>query len=278
MVRPIDFSRKRETVEIIADSIVFLRTEGKHLLKITAVYILPFLIIYTAAQLYMQSKYAGFLELAMKKEPDQLVREAGPFYLNLLITLGFNVFVQSLFCAVIYTYIQAYIFKGRNNFSLQDITPVFFTNALLTLATGFAVTALSVSGLFLCILPGILLANSLSLAVFIAVYERKGVLNAMIRSWFLVRGHWWGTLGLNVLGILIIWITGSILSLPVALAGGENLLNSTPGSISEMATDWRWWVTGGSLLISTIASVLSYLFWVLQYFNLSEREKEVAGR
>jgi hypothetical protein len=278
MARPIDFSRKRETVEIIADSFVFLRTESRQLLKITAVYILPFLIIYTAAQLYMQSKYAGFLELALKKEPDQLVREAGPFYLNLLITLGFNVFVQSLFCAVIFTYVQAYIFKGRNNFSLQDITPVFFTNTLFTLATGFTVTIASLSGLFLCIIPGIILANSLSLAVFIAVYERKGVMNALIRSWYLVRGHWWGTLGLNMLGILIIWITGNILSLPVALAGGENIFSSPPGGIKEMASDWRWWMAGGSILFSTVASVVSYLFWALQYFNLSVREKEASGR
>ncbi len=278
MASPIDFSRKRETFEIIADSFIFLRTESKQLLKITGVYILPFLIIYTAAQLYMQSKYAGFFELALKQEPDQLIREAGPFYLNLLITLVFNVFVQSLFCAVIFTYIQAYIFKGRDNFSLQEITPVFFTNALVTLATGFTVTIASLSGLFLCIIPGIILANSLSLAVFIAVYERKGVLNAIIRSWILVRGQWWGTLGLNLLGILIVWMTGNILSLPVAMAGGENFFSSPPGSIKELASDWRWWITGGSLLISTATSVVSYLFWALQYFNLSEREKEVAGR
>jgi hypothetical protein len=277
MARPIEFSRKRETFEIIADSFVFFKTESKQLLKITGVYILPFLIIYTAAQLYMQSKYAGFLELAMKKEPDQLVREAGPFYLNLLITLGFNVFVQSLFCAVIFTYVQAYIFKGRNNFSLHEITPVFFTNALFTLATGFSVMIVSLSGLFLCILPGIILANSLSLAVFIAVYEGKGVLNAMIRSWLLVRGHWWSTLGLNLVGILIIWITGNILSMPVALAGGENIFSSPPENIKEMASDWRWWMTGGSILFGTVASAVSYLFWALQYFNLSEREKEVSG-
>jgi hypothetical protein len=109
------------------------------------------------------------------------------------------------------------------------------------------------------------------------VYEGKGVLNAMIRSWLLVRGHWWSTLGLNLVGILIIWITGNILSMPVALAGGENIFSSPPENIKEMASDWRWWMTGGSILFGTVASAVSYLFWALQYFNLSEREKEVSG-
>jgi hypothetical protein len=273
MVQPIEFRKKRETGEIITDSLVFIRTEFKPLAKLTALYVFPFLILYTIAQLYLQSKYAGVFDLINKADPEKLVREMGPFYVNLLVTVLFDIFVQSLFLAVVYTYIQAYIFKGRKSFSLSEVTPVFFSNTLITLTTGLAVTAIAVSGLFLCILPGIILANSLSLAVFIAVYERKGFRDALVRSWYLVKSQWWNTFALNIVGIVVIWMTSYFLSIP-AFFNHFDMSSQQNMNLSVILSDWRWWNIGLSMLFSSLASIIAFLFWALQYFNLAEREKD----
>ncbi|MEP6757581.1 MAG: hypothetical protein ABJB55_00130 [Actinomycetota bacterium] len=66
-------------------------------------------------------------------------------------------------------------------------------------------------GLILLIIPGIIFAVFLSMAVPAFIVERLGVTASMSRSWNLVKGAWWHTLGVIVVAGIIAGIVTSIL-------------------------------------------------------------------
>ena len=132
------------------------------------------------------------------------------------------------------------------------------------------VTVFALTGLFFFILPGIFIANTLSLAMFVAVFENKGVGNAIERSWRLVRKNWWQTLALNISGILIVYLSSIIFSLPLYV---YDIFNAPPTG-AELQLDnlpaWRLGMMGLSVAVSSLFTVVPFIFLALQYFNLSE--------
>ncbi len=69
------------------------------------------------------------------------------------------------------------------------------------------------------------------------VLERRSVRNSIVRSWTLVRGYFWRTLGILLLVMVIVWLAGQVTSIPVSivfsLAGP--LLFPTGGSADPTA-------------------------------------------
>ncbi|GAA4222040.1 hypothetical protein FHR32_004209 [Streptosporangium album] len=63
------------------------------------------------------------------------------------------------------------------------------------------------------------ITTRLALAAPVAVLERRGVLASLRRSWTLVNGGFWRTLGILLLTQLIAGLTATLLSLPFTLAG-----------------------------------------------------------
>ncbi len=274
MDTPVNFPQKRETGEIYRDSLKFLRGEWKPLARILAIYVLPFILIYASAQVFMQMKLTGSAEVIRDMDPDKLVKEIGPLYKNLMITLAFYLFVQSLFMAAVFSYIQMYLIRGRNGFSSGEVVPNLSSNALLAVGATFSVALVSFWGLFLLIIPGLILANSLSLTPFIAIYERKGIYPALLRSFTLTGKAWWHTLVLNLTGILILWGVNILLTLPITAS--TTLAEPASGGTSPnpILETWQWVYTGASLGISSLFVLVAFLFQAFQYFNLTTRYPE----
>ena len=186
--KEIQFRKKRETGEIIADTFAFLKQEFRPLAKIVLIYVIPFIILYAALQVDVQRK---LLDSGIMNDPSLIMNNPGPFYKNVIIILLFNVFVQALFIAAVYSYIEMYIKEGKGNFTLHEVTSRLFHNSLLALGAGVALTVIVVLGLMMFIVPGIYFANTLSLSVMILIFEKKGLNHALTRSWKLVNSLWW---------------------------------------------------------------------------------------
>lgn len=266
----IQFRKKRELGDIISDSFQFLKHEIKPLLRLTTFYVLPFIILYGIAQVYVQRKILGNVDFS---NPDMLKSNLGPIYSNILFTSLFSLFVQSLLAGAFYTYLDAYIKKGKGNFELHDITPHLFSNSLLALGANLVLFFTVILGLFLCIVPGVYFGNSLSLVVMIIIFEKRGVGNALSRSWSLVHSQWWNTFLLNLIAFLIIMATSFVLSIPSIIAG----VGSSVISMKETGTinypDWYWVLLAISTIITSVLWLIPYTFLAFQYFNLDERTK-----
>lgn len=264
------FNQRREPGEIIQASFTFLRAELKNLLRLTATYILPFMVLFAIAQVLLQMKISDAARLIPDTKPELLLQKLGRFYGNFMIIIFFNTFVLALYAALIYSYIAEYIQKGRGNVSETAISAQLFHYSARAIVTAFTVTVLSFTGLMFFIIPGILIANSLSLAVFVAVFEKQGTFYSINRSWALVRQQWWTTFSINIIGVLLIWLTSIAATLPVYLHDYLTVPNPDAG---EVIPQWHWWVSGVSIVVSSMAAVFPMVFLAFHYFNLREREK-----
>lgn len=272
------FEKKREPGEILTDSLLFLKIEFMSLARLTAIYVLPFMVLMAIVQVYMQIKLSEATEIINQLEPDRFVSELSGLYGNLLLFILFNIFVQSLLAALLYTYLQLYIRKGTGNFTQSDISTLLFPNSLRALAAGFSVTVLSLIGLVFCILPGIVVANSLSLAVFIGVFENKPAGYSIVHSWILVKRQWWVTLSLAIIGILFMWMISIVFTLPVFIIESFPSFFTDPANQETGGQQLRWIISGISVVLSSFAALFPMTMMAMQYFNLIEREKEENGR
>lgn len=266
--KEIQFQKKREVGEIITDSFKFLQQEYKPVLKLVVTYVLPFLVLYAFIQIQVQQKFIGKIDLA---DTENLMANIGPFYKNLFMSGIFSLFVQSLLISTYYSYVEAYIKNGKGNFTLSDITPLLFSNGLIALKANLLYFIIVLTGIFLCIVPGIYFANTLSIVVMVYMFERRGISNAFLRTAFLVNTQWWNTLILNLLAIIIIWLTGFILTIPTMFMGID--LSITGIMDIEKIPMQYWIVSGFATVISSALWIIPYTFWAFQYFNLDERTK-----
>ena len=267
--KEIKFRKKRELGHIISDSFEFLKQEAKPISYMLLVYILPFVVLYAAGQVYMQRNVFSQIDLS---DQEALLENIGPFYKNLFMILFFGLFIQSLLAGTFYSYIEAYVKKGKGNFELADISTNFFANSLLAMGANFVFAILMFLGIIMCILPGIYFANTFSLLLFIFIFEKKGLNDALTRSWKLVNSQWWNTLLINLVAIVIIWTASMLMSIPTMLMGVTSNIFSTTESNPLDYPDWFWFVQGITVVISTLLLIIPFTFQAFQYFNLEEIE------
>ncbi|TNF40580.1 MAG: hypothetical protein EP310_08635 [Bacteroidetes bacterium] len=267
----IQFRKKREIGDIYTDSFQFIKQEHKPLSKLIAVYVLPFMVLYGFVQIYLQKNVISKIDFT---DQETLFTNIGPIYLNIFLFSLFGLFVQSLLIAAYYTYIDAYVKKGKGNFDLADITPQLFSNGLLAIGASLVIFIVVIIGLILCIVPGIYFANSLSLAFIILIFEKKGLGNALMRSTSLVNTQWWSTFLINITGIILIWTAGFVMSIPAIVAGFTgNVFDSAPAQVDY--PEWYWVMIGISTVVSSVLWIIPYTFLAMQYFNLEERMNQI---
>jgi hypothetical protein len=269
--KEIQFRKKREIGDIFTDTFEFIRQEYKPISKLVVVYVLPFLLLYGVVQVYLQKNVISKIDFS---DSETLLANIGPLYLNVFLFALFGLFVQSLLIATYYTYIEAYVKKGKGNFDLSEITPHLFSNGLLAIGASLVIFIVVMFGLILCIVPGIYFANTFSIAIIILIFEKKGLGNALMRSSLLIKSEWWSTFLINIAGIVLIWTASFIMSLPLILTG------LSVGIISQSQTpveypDWYWVVIGASTVVSSVLYIIPYTFLAFQYFNLDERTKNI---
>ena len=86
-------------------------------------------------------------------------------------------------------------------------------------------------GFLALIVPGVWLAVGFSVAVPVLLLERAGPVAALRRSLGLVSGRWWATLGVLLLGQLLVGLVGALLqgvvmSVPAGLSDGEHVVGA----------------------------------------------------
>lgn len=88
-------------------------------------------------------------------------------------------------------------------------------------------------GYLLLIIPGIIFGVFFAMAMPAFIVERKGITASMSRSWQLVRGSWWHTLGV----IVVAGILAGIVSGAIGAIGGSTLIGSWIfGAIGQIIT------------------------------------------
>ncbi len=266
---PIRFTKKREFGEIIVDSFSFLKQEHKPILKLVILYVFPFVVLHAIVTVHFQKNILFKVDLS---DPETLMSNLRPVYFNLFLFSLFGIFVQAMLIGAYYSYIETYIKKGPGNFDFNEVTEQLFANGLLALKAGAFWFAAVFFGLILCFVPGIYFATSLSLVFIIAIFEKEKIGTAVVRSMLLVNTQWWNTFMLNVFGVVIIWLIGFLLTLPLNFTGSSEVISASLNAMpASQMTDWHWFISGFSTAVSSLLWLIPYTFLSFQYFNLKER-------
>lgn len=137
-----------------------------------------------------------------------------------------------------------------------------FTRLIPLLLAGLLAVVGVTIGLFLLVIPGIWLAVMLTMTPQVMALEDLGIIESLRRSFDLVRGHWWLTVGFLVLVGFLGNAAGQVVqlvALPLIAVGGVS------GSI---ALAFVFGVLVQGLLISAIAVMTT--FW---YIDLRARKE-----
>ncbi len=140
-------------------------------------------------------------------------------------------------------------------FGLKRFFPILWATILILVASSV--------GLLFYLAPGIWLFTSWSVTTPVLVVENKGPLQAMARSFDLVRRRFWPALGTVALSYLVYFAVGQVIGLitsAITFAGGST-------------------TTGTDLWVSTIGSTISSVFvlpflaavFIVLYFDLRVR-------
>ncbi len=143
--------------------------------------------------------------------------------------------------------------------------------------------------LFIIVLAGgiIFLILRLFFALTAVAVEDIGPIDAFKKSWFLVGGHWWRTLGILIVFTLLSGFAISIISVPIMFGSmwkdykdlftvmGQTHGNIDPGYLRNMQRGMGHVIGIGSGVSSFLSLLITPVFTVVMYFDLRARHEDL---
>jgi hypothetical protein len=239
--------------EILDAGIKVVTRHWRPLVKSVVLIVLPLAVITTLLvaaidpdQLELEPENSAPLG---EENATQLAGMAVSLFFGLLTFLGVTIACFKIVCD---GWLGATPDVGRSlRFGLRRAWPAFVMTLVWT--AGVAVASL-------LIVPGIWLAVLWALALPALLFERTGPLAALGRSAALVRGRWWATFGLVLVGFVLVSLFGTLVSLiPQSVAEGvapeSAVVNGIAGVIGA---------TVGGVILYPYSSALLTLMYVDQ--------------
>ncbi len=142
-------------------------------------------------------------------------------------------------------------------YALRRLPAVVAVSILATLFVGL--------GLIACIVPGIYLWGAFYVAIPVVLVEGVGPIRALGRSRQLVQGRWWGTIGVALVGtILVSVVTAVLTALFLGLAFANPAKNTVTGFVVS---------TLSTTLASTVTTPAVAAFATVLYIDLRVRKE-----
>jgi hypothetical protein len=190
-------------------------------------------------------------------------RETTTLITGFVIALLLNALAGKLAQAACFRAVtDAYLGEGSGwrsslRFALRRLPAVVAVSILSTIFIALGTIA--------CIVPGVYLWGAFFVAVPALLVEGIGPMRALRRSRELVRGRWWGTFGVALLGYVLVFIVGGTLSgLVLGLAFASPAQNTATGFVLNVAA-----TTISSMLTTPAVAA----FAIVLYIDLRVRKE-----
>lgn len=131
-----------------------------------------------------------------------------------------NLFIWlSLFVVMLYTtcYMAVYAKSPDGTVKSSEVWPKVFSSILPVFAASIIYTILMCIGFVFCLIPGIIIFVYLYFYMYAYIVEDTGVVESLQRSYELVKGNWWVTLGYLIVFGIISFILSLIFAIPTLL-------------------------------------------------------------
>ena len=273
--KKIELYKTRDFGAKINATIEYIRQNFGPLIKIVLLIVAP---VGLLASIIFSNFFATMMSFsanpeAMNEDPVAFLSVMGTNYLLLML-------VALLTYSFMYSSIYSYI-KMRNEREekpeVLEVLRVAIGKVPGVIALMILVGIVSVFGMVFFIIPGVFLAITLSLSVPIYLFEEKGIGDAFGKSFKLIKGKWWSTLGIIFVSSLIASMVSYVFIIPMyVMMVGQMFSHVNEGGDPEAVFEiFSSWYTSAAMAFAMIGSYLTYLIPItalaFQYFNLSER-------
>ena len=265
---PVELRKVRDFGEIISDTFLFVKQNWKPLLKTYLVICGFFVVASLLVTIFNQMRMVDTLTeygTGYRRSPF-----ASIFSFSYFLSVFLALIVYSIMALTCFSYIAIYVQKGNQTPTISEVWGFVKYYFFRFIGCAILLDILILLGFIFCIIPGFYLMPAMSLALPVMVMENAGFGYAVNRSFRLVKGNYWLTLGVIFI-MLIIVITGMlVLTLPINLF--------TVGTM--LVTGSR--LTYTSVILSAIAQHICMVFNLLPgigiaftYYSLTEKAEGI---
>lgn len=183
--------------------------------------------------------------------------------------------------ATAYHYMSAYEIHGKGNFTINDVGKGLFMTVLKIFGASLVLGLLSLPLFLFVAIPFIggfvlfallaFISVNLSLFPFIIAHEKAGIGSAFLKSFKLLKGKFWFSLGLYVVFVIIVYFTLYASIIPMVVVGVATPLIGATSQIGTIVMIAMFAVIIFFIYIMLITT-MNILFG-LQYFNLLVRKE-----
>lgn len=302
----IQFRERRDFGRKVTATFEFLKQNFKSLFR-SLLYIAgpPALL----ASIFGSSFYSRFMNISMMAgrnsgDPEAVLAsfQTVNFWLEMVGMFLFMLITAVITCSVVINYMDEYQRTKSNQISVDRIwqlvrstfgsyllTTLVYVGVLIGLYIGVIIiimvfalmsTVLAVLGGIAAVIGFIYLVIGFSHLYYVRAFEKKGIIDAIGRCFYLIRGKWWSTAGLLLIISLIQSTVSSVFFIPwyinfiiTMMHSMENNSFQDPSMLSQV-------INNVFLILYFLSSFILYALPLValafQYFNLVEI-KEATG-
>lgn len=270
----IKFYEKRQFGEKINASFTFIRENAWPYIKAQLLISGVILLVTNIFVNQLSLDFAPFMS------PEEVTVDFFINFLNVYGLLFMSVLVTATLIPIVtYGYMRAYQHHPPHEITVSMILKNLGTKVFYILLYNIIMFVLICFGLILFFIPGIYIYVVLTLGTSIILFEDSNPLDAIGRSFTLIRGKWWSTFGLIIVMAIIGYIISFVFGLPrtltfglkafTSLAENGNMQEVVEAAKGEQALNVLFSVfeTFGQILLYSMV----YIALAFQFFNLVER-------
>lgn len=271
----IEFKRKRELGEILADSFKFLRQNAKIIFRIIAKTAgIPFGLFLISQIYYTTLTFSS--DIFNANNPFGLFETSSILITAVLMYLFLFLYFSFLFTGVM-CIVKSYI-ANKGVINEGDVIENIRAKIGGTLVSGIIKFFILILGYAFCFIPGVYFSVPMYLIFSVLIFENKNVSDSFSETFKLIKEEWWITFA-TMLVIGLIWYVASfVVSLPaliyVWIKAFTSLQESSYSEPSEV-------LDTVSIVITVVSTSIQYILYVIipigaafVYYNLSERKHQ----
>ena len=265
MVKEINLREERDFGQKLNASFAFVQANFKSLVKVIFLLVGPLIIL---GGFFFGLSYSEMMNNALAGAMETM--DGYEEITNLLVSYFFLGLGSFWMQVVVYSYMAEYL-DGNRNIGVEDVWKRASKKIFKGILTAFLISIMVVLGFILFIIPGIYLMIALSLAFPIIIFEDRDVFESIGRSFTLISGKWWSTLGILMIMGMIANLGSMVFGLPFIFVMILNAIFQL-GDMGQIMT-----ILFSCLLFlgTYIMSVLPALALGFQYFNLVEKKEGI---
>jgi hypothetical protein len=266
----LQFDKERGFSESISVTFEFVRQEFIPLLKSLLIFTsIPAVVLGVLQAYYIKGSFNNLLNSIAMGQEDRLgiLLEWLPW----LLSLSFIALL--MVSGITLSYMNLYYKRGFTP-AQPDVWKDFVSKGGRLLALSIIWSLVAMAGTIFFVVPGIWLSVVMVLSFPILFFEDASIKESFKRSFFLIRSHWWQTLGIVLVVSIIQSVLSGILAIPTVVYGVIKGIKDADVNMAVSGDDS--FIILFSVLSTIVESWLNALTAVacgFQFFSLREKKE-----